>query len=626
MEESGKARYLIVLLIPIFLFLFLLSGRGGNSPAFPNSGPEQQRVARHLHESESANPQGPTKEKNLSGALEKLRKVLSLIRNRYELDKRQGSQFFRTANNISPLTWDMIKYSLAYKMVQPKASYLMVFGGSSVTAGHDNYFNQSYPMIFQHRMKEVFDALGIDLIVHNIAMGANNCLPYTYCYEAMGGRDPDFLGWEQSYNCGRDGAVFEFMARLALFSRNLAVVYYSASGAWSPSNCPPSTDAVPYCAETWSPAIANLTEWHPQVNDIETEKDSLFRFNAHGASAARFINGFKNDYTNSGLLGFNVWEKNGQCEIPKGDGVVNCNGLDAVEGCTMKFMTHEASVFGQPSGRGAGWHPPRAFHMLRGEAIAWLYSLILFESIFMVEQDLLGQDYATLSKTYEKKLLEWKSAAFPHPKQCSGYHCERHPICFTGDKPQLYSSAKSASAKPLIRKTFQAGHYQQHYNMSLQSVVLGSSSWTYEEGAYGSWSLEFGYLDSRSFYYAKSPDEGELFVLIDLSASKSDFVLYCGVNKDDQVRFAIEFNATQKVLRNYSPPPIANATLNAQNKAVYNCGKDRCRFIWENVRRLPGSDCAELMGLPIGGMHALGVLPVEGNKHAVGFNHLILFP
>lgn len=227
---------------------------------------------------------------------------------------------------------------------------------------------------------------------------------------------------------------------------------------------------------------------------------------------------------------------------------------------------------------------------------------------------------------YEKKLLEWKSAAFPHPKQCTGYHCERHPICFTGDKPQLYASAKSASAKPLIRKPFPAGHYQQHYNMTLQSVVLGSSSWTYEDGAYGSWSLEFGYLDSRSFYYAKSPDEGELFVLLDLSASKSDFVLYCGVNKDDQVRFAIEFNATQEVLRNYSPPPIVNTTMNAQNQAVYNCGKDRCRFVWENVRRMPGSDCAELMGLPLGGMHALGVLPVEGNKHAVAFNHLILFP
>ena len=52
-------------------------------------------------------------------------------------------------------------------------------------------------------------ALGIDLIVHNIAQGANNCIPYTMCYESMGGKDPDFVGWEQSYNCGHADDVFE---------------------------------------------------------------------------------------------------------------------------------------------------------------------------------------------------------------------------------------------------------------------------------------------------------------------------------------------------------------------------------------------------------------------------------
>lgn len=52
-------------------------------------------------------------------------------------------------------------------------------------------------MIVQQRMKGIFDALGIDFQVHNIAQGANNCIPYTFCYESMGGFDPDFMGWEQ---------------------------------------------------------------------------------------------------------------------------------------------------------------------------------------------------------------------------------------------------------------------------------------------------------------------------------------------------------------------------------------------------------------------------------------------
>ena len=51
-------------------------------------------------------------------------------------------------------------------------------------------------------MRSIFEALNIDLQVHNIAQGANDCWPYTLCYE-NGGFSPDFISWEQSFNCGR---------------------------------------------------------------------------------------------------------------------------------------------------------------------------------------------------------------------------------------------------------------------------------------------------------------------------------------------------------------------------------------------------------------------------------------
>ncbi len=44
--------------------------------------------------------------------------------------------------------------------------------------------------------------------------------------------------------------------------------------------------------------------------------------------------------------------------------------------------------YGSDTGKGADWHPTRAFHMLRGEAIAWLYGLVLFETVHMVEKAL----------------------------------------------------------------------------------------------------------------------------------------------------------------------------------------------------------------------------------------------
>jgi len=52
-------------------------------------------------------------------------------------------------------------------------------------------------MIVKKRMENIFKSLGIEMQVHNIAQGANNCIPYTFCYESMGGLDPDFVGWEQ---------------------------------------------------------------------------------------------------------------------------------------------------------------------------------------------------------------------------------------------------------------------------------------------------------------------------------------------------------------------------------------------------------------------------------------------
>jgi hypothetical protein len=65
------------------------------------------------------------------------------------------------------------------------SSFLMIFGGSSVTAGHDNYFNESWPLVFEKRTTRVFDALGIELLARNIAHGSNDCRPSDLCYEAM---------------------------------------------------------------------------------------------------------------------------------------------------------------------------------------------------------------------------------------------------------------------------------------------------------------------------------------------------------------------------------------------------------------------------------------------------------
>jgi hypothetical protein len=177
---------------------------------------------------------------NLSRAKELVHTVANLIYRRFEFDRPATYQFFQEVSNMPPYGWDIQKYKIAKKIVEGgNSSYLMIFGGSSVTAGHDNYYNQSHPFVFERRIGPILEAAGVKLIVRNIAQGANNCRPFGYCYESMGGENADFIAWEQSFNCGRDRAIFEYMARVAYWSG--AVIYYMASGGWIPSGCPPST-------------------------------------------------------------------------------------------------------------------------------------------------------------------------------------------------------------------------------------------------------------------------------------------------------------------------------------------------------------------------------------------------
>ena len=179
----------------------------------------------------------------------------------------------------------------------------MVFGGSSVTAGHDNLMNQSYPLIFQKRMKPTFESLGIDLIVHNIAQGANDCLPSDLCYETMGGFQSDFYSWseelsqhlpptpltisarEQSFNCGRNPEYVDTVAYLA--ARKGSSFYTAASGSVIPI-CNKSSDAIPYSREDWSPKLVpNLSPWMLSPNDLKEIKEKIIEVNSLASSAER---------------------------------------------------------------------------------------------------------------------------------------------------------------------------------------------------------------------------------------------------------------------------------------------------------------------------------------------------
>jgi len=54
--------------------------------------------------------------------------------------------------------------------------FVVGFSGSSVTAGHDNYFSEAYPSVFYEALRPVFSALpgGVNLTVRNHALGTSS--------------------------------------------------------------------------------------------------------------------------------------------------------------------------------------------------------------------------------------------------------------------------------------------------------------------------------------------------------------------------------------------------------------------------------------------------------------------
>lgn len=109
---------------------------------------------------------------------------------------------------------------------------------SSVTAGHDSFFNDSTPVVVGTLMKSSFQAMDIDFESRNVALGNNPCVPYDVCIKYFAGLDADIVHWEQNYFCDGRSAMETFV-RQAMTIPTKPVVVFSESntGHWQEDQC-----------------------------------------------------------------------------------------------------------------------------------------------------------------------------------------------------------------------------------------------------------------------------------------------------------------------------------------------------------------------------------------------------
>ena len=101
------------------------------------------------------------------------------LRVRWEIDKYPN---FLRSLAMPHTSWEHLKYKFQKVILESlmdknkKSKFVISFMGSSVTSGHDSPFNQSFPIKIREMMQPSFDALHINLITRNVAIGNNPCL------------------------------------------------------------------------------------------------------------------------------------------------------------------------------------------------------------------------------------------------------------------------------------------------------------------------------------------------------------------------------------------------------------------------------------------------------------------
>lgn len=526
---------------------------------------------------------------NFALAIEETQKTLSLIYNRYECHSKLGESFMLIQQNILGSDWDLIKFRFVEKILTEQgARFLMVFGGSSVTAGHDNGINVSFPLIVQKRMEKALAAAGVDLQVHNIAQGANNCLPSNLCYESMGGHDPDFVAWEQSFNCGRDDGIYEIATRFAAWSKTPGSVYFSNSGSVNPTACNKSEFKKPWSDEDWTPDMEGLPEWKPTEQDVSYWKErNNFAHTKAGSTSQRF-GGRSYVYREYGVavLGADLWGTYKGATLcddaPEMKGLA-CSPEVFYDKCLMKMMRKEAAAYG--FGRGARHHPGKGMHQARGEIIAFLYSLIFLDALYSAQRALqgaaAGETIADIrSKFAAERAKLVTTNVLRAPVVCGGYYCELKPHCYT--------------------------NYHSHFaeDLFLTDQMVGPLNW--ETDVQLPDKADKIFHESRHGFHSKNSSDGGMHLKINIGKTK--FVVVCFYHYPNAIH-AMEY---------YLEPNVASERLNAQYQV------DKTKVLnWEKDVSEEWGVCQKVHNLPEG-QHVLGIRFKPNEKNGVaGLTHFI---
>ena len=350
--------------------------------------------------------------KLLETGLSKTDEVISRLMHKWQIT--EFPNFLKSAA-MPKSSWETLKVKFQSKILdglqRPEGGtkFIMTFTGSSVTAGHDSYFNQSFSELTGHVMNEALSVFHIETVSRNAALGNNPCLPYDVCVKSFAGKDSDLVHWEQSFNCDARDARFKFVyeqfIRQVLSFQNNAVVVFSNS-------------ATP----NWDKDKCKSPKPKPAISD--EDKQLLEKLKSDPIKLVSELN--KKEITNiwSGIAGM----------------------LDKYQAAGLQFFDHEHYDKYKCHGPyvpgwqccSASWHPSILGHQLRADHHAFFWLLIFRDAIQFLQTSLQSSTVEALSKRMKKHLKAEMKYAIAEPIHESKFSDSIK--CFTTFQPHYDES------------------------------------------------------------------------------------------------------------------------------------------------------------------------------------------
>ena len=169
----------------------------------------------------------------LKGAQKSTNQQLRSIHREWDIDNYPS---FLMSCGMSHMAWNELVLKFVESIVESNtnananaSSFIISYTGTSITAGHDSYFNQSYPRIVNEYMQPAFVAAGIPLVVRSVGYGNNPCMPYAPCRSTIAGSDADIVHWEQTIECEGDFEMYEQVIRQSSFLPKKPIVVFDHS-------------------------------------------------------------------------------------------------------------------------------------------------------------------------------------------------------------------------------------------------------------------------------------------------------------------------------------------------------------------------------------------------------------